>query len=75
MTMQADDMSAINDYFNRTAGKTQAGKDAKASWSAWWNGLSFMSKSFTGSTLDEATKRRIAFDAANGEVVDRMMVG
>jgi peptidoglycan hydrolase-like protein with peptidoglycan-binding domain len=68
MTMQADDMSAINDYFNRTAGKTQAGKDAKASWSAWWNGLSFMSKSFTGSTLDEATKRRIAFDAANGEV-------
>lgn len=68
MTMQADDMSAINDYFNRMPGKTQAGKDAKASWTKWWNGLSFMSKSFTGSTLAEATKRRIAFDAANGEV-------
>lgn len=68
MTMQADDMSAINDYFNRMPGKTQAGKDAKASWSAWWNGLSFMSKSFSSDTLTEATKRRIAFDAANGEV-------
>jgi peptidoglycan hydrolase-like protein with peptidoglycan-binding domain len=68
MTMQADDMSAINDYFNRMPGKTQAGKDAKASWGAWWNGLSFMSKSFSGDTLAEATKRRIAFDAANGEV-------
>jgi len=68
MTMQADDMSAINDYFNRMPGKTQAGKDAKASWTQWWNGLSFMAKSFTSDTLAEATKRRIAFDAANGEV-------
>jgi peptidoglycan hydrolase-like protein with peptidoglycan-binding domain len=68
MTMQADDMAAINDYFNRQPGKTQAAKDAKASWAAWWKGLSFISKSFTGSTLEEATKRRISFDAANGEV-------
>lgn len=66
--MQADDMNAINAYFNRMPGKTQAGKDAKASWTAWWNALSFMSKSFSSDALAEATKRRIAFDAANGEV-------
>lgn len=65
---QAQDMAAINDYFNRMPGKTTAAKDAKASWSAWYNGLSFFTKSFTEATLAEATKRRIAFDAANGEV-------
>lgn len=65
---QAQDMAAINDYFNRMAAKTTAAKDAKASWSAWYNGLSFFAKSFTEATLAEATKRRIAFDAANGEV-------
>lgn len=68
MTMQADDLKAINDYFNRTPGKTQAAKDAKASWSAWWNGLSFLSKSMSSDTLNEAIKRRVAFNAANGDV-------
>jgi peptidoglycan hydrolase-like protein with peptidoglycan-binding domain len=68
MTMQADDLKAINDYFNRMPGKTQAAKDAKASWSAWWNGLSFLSKSMSSDTLNEAIKRRVAFDAANGDV-------
>lgn len=68
MTMQADDLKAINDYFNRMPGKTQAAKDAKASWSKWWNGLSFLSKSLSSDTLNEAIKRRIAFDAANGDV-------
>lgn len=68
MTMQADELQAINDYFNRTAGKTQAAKDAKASWTTWWNGLSFLSKSLSSDTLNEAIKRRIAFNAANGEV-------
>jgi N-acetylmuramoyl-L-alanine amidase len=65
---QAEDISAINDYFNRTPGKTQAAKDAKDSWNAWYSKLSFVQKSFTDSTLVEATKRRVAFDAANGDV-------
>lgn len=68
MTMQADDLKAINDYFNRTPGKTQAAKDAKASWNAWWNDLSFLSKSLSSDTLNEAIKRRVAFNAANGDV-------
>jgi peptidoglycan hydrolase-like protein with peptidoglycan-binding domain len=68
MTDQAQNMAALNDYFNRTAGKTQAAKDAKASWSKWYSGLSFLSKSFTPATWAEAQKRRVAFEAANGEV-------
>jgi peptidoglycan hydrolase-like protein with peptidoglycan-binding domain len=68
MTDQAQNMAAVNDYFNRTAGKTQAAKDAKASWTAWYNKLSFWSKSFDSATWIEAQKRRVAFEAANGEV-------
>jgi peptidoglycan hydrolase-like protein with peptidoglycan-binding domain len=64
---QAEDMSAINDYFNRTPGKTPSAKDAKLSWSAWYNGLNFMQKSFSGDTYAEAVKRRTTFNAANGE--------
>lgn len=68
MTTQADDISAINDYFNRMAAKTTAAKVAKESWNSWYKGLSFISKSFTEPTLNEAIKRRTVFDAANGEV-------
>jgi len=64
---QAEDMSAINDYFNRTPGKTPTAKDAKLSWAAWYNGLSFFSKSFSADTYAEAVKRRTTFNAANGE--------
>ena len=64
---QAEDMSAINDYFNRTPGKTPTAKDAKLSWTAWYNGLSFFSKSFSSDTYAEAVKRRTTFNAANGE--------
>lgn len=65
---QAEDISAINDYFNRTTGKTQAAKDAKESWNAWYSKLTFLQKSFSEDTMTEATKRRVAFDAANGDV-------
>lgn len=63
---QAEDMAAINDYMNRTAGKTEAARNAKASWTAWYNGLSFMSKNFSSDTYSEAVKRRTAFNAAQG---------
>ena len=63
---QAQDMAAINDYMNRTAGKTEAARNAKASWTAWYNGLSFLNKNFSAETYAEAVKRRTAFNAAQG---------
>lgn len=63
---QAEDMAAINDYMNRTAGKTEAARNAKASWTAWYNGLGFMAKNFSSDTYAEAVKRRTAFNAAQG---------
>lgn len=63
---QAEDLQAIHDYFNRTAGKTVAGKAAKESWNSWYNSLNFLSK-MMDSTLVEAKNRRVAFDVANGE--------
>lgn len=62
---QAEDLSAINDFFNRTAGKTPAAKTAKESWSSWFNNLSTWEKTMTDSVLLEAKSRRTAFNAAN----------
>jgi peptidoglycan hydrolase-like protein with peptidoglycan-binding domain len=62
---QAEDLTAINDYFNRTAGKTPAAKTMKESWTAWYNSLSTWQKTMTDSVLLEAKSRRTAFNAAN----------
>lgn len=67
--MSADDIEAINVYFQSQNTKTPEAAKLKQSWIQWYNGLNFITKALD-STSEEAANRRNIFNAANLQPVN-----
>lgn len=67
MTEQADNLTAIDQYFHTQVKNTNEATNLFNQWVAWFNALGWYDKSFTQATYDEARNRRNAFDLANAQ--------
>ena len=62
---QSEDMTAIYDYINRTKPVTPEATRMRTSFLAWYNALSWYSKSLDSNTYNDARAKRAAFNRAN----------
>lgn len=62
---QAEDMIAVNDYFQRIPAKTPEAQQHKTAWNAWFPKLGWYDKNFNAKIWDDARARRNAFNLAN----------